>query len=162
MGRISKMRTVSNASECQHRHDLRSKYVRFWYVFQPLWNSRLIELSYSQTNLQRPDGLLKSAFKGSVKWETRGVREIENVQCWFRNRGDQCSFFWVSAEWLERLTVNAKVAGFDPSILRHRGIWGAADEAVLNKAHFTAQTMVHSNFNKHYNLLIPQLLTLQF
>ncbi len=25
--------------------------------------------------------------------------------------------------------------GFDPSILRHSGIWGAADEAVLNKVH---------------------------
>ncbi len=25
--------------------------------------------------------------------------------------------------------------GFDPSILRHSGIWGAADEAVLNIAH---------------------------
>jgi hypothetical protein len=25
--------------------------------------------------------------------------------------------------------------GFDPSILRHNGIWGAADEAMLNKAH---------------------------
>ncbi len=42
------------------------------------------------------------------------------------------------AEWLERLAVNAKVAtvlGFDPSILRHCGIWGAADEAVLNNGH---------------------------
>ncbi len=25
--------------------------------------------------------------------------------------------------------------GFDPSVLRHRGIWGAADKAVLNKVH---------------------------
>ncbi len=39
------------------------------------------------------------------------------------------------AEWLERLTANAEVAtvlGSGPSILRHSGIWGAADEAVLN------------------------------
>ncbi len=28
-----------------------------------------------------------------------------------------------------------KSPGFDPSILRHSGIWGAADEAVLNKVH---------------------------
>ncbi len=42
---------------------------------------------------------------------------------------------WVLAAWLERLTINAKVAGFDPSILRHRGIWGAADGTVLNKVH---------------------------
>jgi hypothetical protein len=42
------------------------------------------------------------------------------------------------AEWLERLTANAVVAtvlGFDPSVLRHSGIWGAADEAVLTIVH---------------------------
>jgi hypothetical protein len=40
------------------------------------------------------------------------------------------------AEWLERLTVNAEVAtGFEPSILLHSGIWGAADGAVLNTVH---------------------------
>ncbi len=42
------------------------------------------------------------------------------------------------ADWLERLTVNAKVAtvlGSIPSILRHSEIWGAADEAVLNNVH---------------------------
>ncbi len=41
-----------------------------------------------------------------------------------------------SRECLERLTANAKVAtdyGFDPSILRHRRIWGVADEAVFLK-----------------------------
>ncbi len=37
---------------------------------------------------------------------------------------------WDLAEWLERLRANA--VGFDPSILRHSGIWGAADDAVLN------------------------------
>jgi hypothetical protein len=37
---------------------------------------------------------------------------------------------------LERLTANAKVAGFDPGILRHSGIWGAADEAVSNKVQY--------------------------
>ncbi len=39
---------------------------------------------------------------------------------------------WDLAEWLDRLTANAEV---DRSILRHSGIWGAADEAVLNKVH---------------------------
>jgi hypothetical protein len=29
--------------------------------------------------------------------------------------------------------INADFQDFDPSILRHSGIWGAADEAVLNK-----------------------------
>ncbi len=39
------------------------------------------------------------------------------------------------AQWLERLTDNAEVyncPGFDSSILRHSGIWGAADEATSN------------------------------
>ncbi len=41
-----------------------------------------------------------------------------------------------SSHWLERLTANAKIAAVlgSISILRHRGIWGAADEAVLNKS----------------------------
>ncbi len=30
---------------------------------------------------------------------------------------------------------NRNSPGFDPSIFRHRGIWGAADEAVLNNVH---------------------------
>ncbi len=30
---------------------------------------------------------------------------------------------------------SCKSPGFDPSILRHRGIWGAADEAMLNTVH---------------------------
>ncbi len=30
---------------------------------------------------------------------------------------------------------NINCPGSDPSILRHRGIWGAADEAVLNNVH---------------------------
>ncbi len=40
---------------------------------------------------------------------------------------------WDLAEWLERLTANS--LGFDPTIFRHSGIWGAADEAVLNNVH---------------------------
>jgi hypothetical protein len=39
------------------------------------------------------------------------------------------------AEWLERLTANAKVAAVlgSPSILRHSGIKGTTDEEVLNE-----------------------------
>ncbi len=41
---------------------------------------------------------------------------------------------WYLAEWLERLTANLEVdPRFDPSFLWHSGIWGAADEAVMNK-----------------------------
>ncbi len=36
----------------------------------------------------------------------------------------------ISSRWLERLNAYAE---FDPNILRHNGIWWAADEAVLNK-----------------------------
>ncbi len=41
------------------------------------------------------------------------------------------------AKWLECLAVNAShnSPGFDPIILQHSGIWGAADEAVLNNVH---------------------------
>ncbi len=42
------------------------------------------------------------------------------------------------SQQLKRLAVNAKVAtvlGYDHSILRHSGIRGAADEAVLNNIH---------------------------
>ncbi len=34
-----------------------------------------------------------------------------------------------------RQCQNRNSPGFDPSILRHSGIWGAADEAVLNNVH---------------------------
>ncbi len=44
---------------------------------------------------------------------------------------------WDLAEWLERLSQcwSRNCPGFDPSILRHSGIWGAADETVLNTVH---------------------------
>jgi hypothetical protein len=45
-----------------------------------------------------------------------------------------------SADWLmvrasDCQCQNRNSPVFDPSILRHSGIWGAADEAVLNKEH---------------------------
>ncbi len=48
-----------------------------------------------------------------------------------------------SSHVLKRLTGNVKVAtvlGFDPSLLRHSGLWEAADSAVLNKVHEKAYT----------------------
>jgi hypothetical protein len=47
-------------------------------------------------------------------------------------------YSWDLAEWLERMIANAEIVtvlGFDPSILRHSGILGTADEAVLNTVH---------------------------
>ncbi len=60
--------------------------------------------------------------------------ELELVTClhWWVIKLMRCSLV---DEWLEHLTAIAEVPnspGFDPSILRHSGIWGAADEAVLN------------------------------
>jgi hypothetical protein len=55
--------------------------------------------------------------------------------------GKSLTFFYSVAEWLERLAVKCQCLsrnsphGFDPSILRHSGIWGAADKAVLNNVH---------------------------
>ncbi len=45
---------------------------------------------------------------------------------------------WDLAEWLERLTANAKVVtvlGSIPASSEHTGIWVAANEAQLNKVH---------------------------
>ncbi len=63
-------------------------------------------------------------------------------------------------EWLEHLTANAEVAtrpGFDPSILRHSGIWGAADEALSNKVLQIAKycTETNSGTNPHYIRYYP-------
>jgi hypothetical protein len=45
------------------------------------------------------------------------------------------------AKWFERLTAKVKVAtqspGFNPSNLRHSGIWGVGDDTVLNEVHGT-------------------------
>jgi hypothetical protein len=64
-----------------------------------------------------------------ANWQERGMEPNKTIA---KKRGGDL------AGWLERLTVNAKVGnspGFDPSILRHGGIWGTADGAVLNKKH---------------------------
>jgi len=47
--------------------------------------------------------------------------------------------------------------GFDPSIRRHSGIWGAADEAVLNKVRKKIKNPPKKyNYGKDWNI---QLLT---
>ncbi len=71
---------------------------------------------------------------------------IFHLSLWLFFSSSSCSFLgeyrqfsdrgWDLAEWFERLTANAGIAtvhGFDPSILRHSGIWGAATDAVLQK-----------------------------
>jgi hypothetical protein len=61
------------------------------------------------------------------------------------------------AEWLERLAINANYirnsAGFDPSLLRHSVIWGAADEAVLNNVH-----LKKIKTNSPFNVLLHEIL----
>ncbi len=68
----------------------------------------------------------------------------------FKNvRKDKGETRWDQAEWLQHLTVNAQwwsrfSPGFNLSILRHRKIWGAADEAVLNTLlYFIKKSTIH-------------------
>jgi hypothetical protein len=58
------------------------------------------------------------------------VGRIETPTCINITGWDLAQYGWDLSEWLESLAVNDKV--LDPSILRHRGIWGVADEPVLN------------------------------
>ncbi len=51
---------------------------------------------------------------------------------------------WDLAEWFQRLTSNAKAATVDPSIFLYSGIWGAADEAVLNKVLYSKDSTNYS------------------
>jgi hypothetical protein len=51
------------------------------------------------------------------------IKLIKNTIWWSYYYG------WDLAEWLERLANNP---GLDPGILRHSGIWGAADKAEFN------------------------------
>ncbi len=70
---------------------------------------------------------------------------------------------WDLAEWLKRLTANAKVAIVDPSILRHSGIWGAADEPVLNKGHKKIQKIpLQKNVFKFYGVWKSMRQDIQF
>ncbi len=57
------------------------------------------------------------AFKGIVKWQSGWMRSSRVVRAF----DSQC--------------CSRNCPGFDPSILRHSGIWGAADEAVLSIVH---------------------------
>ena len=44
------------------------------------------------------------------------------------------SNFWLHIYSITRRNSSVR-SGLDPSILRHSGIWGATDDAVLNKVH---------------------------
>ncbi len=88
---------------------------------------------------------------------------LVTVHTWFSNRNKQnmcncnkptwikCAVYIVSrrylAVWLERLTANAvNCPGFDPSILRHSGIWGAAVEAVSKIVHKKKNQKIQNKF----------------
>ncbi len=45
---------------------------------------------------------------------------------------------------------------FDPSILRHSGFWGAADEAVLNTVHRKKKKSPCSDSDKDFNLIFAR------
>ncbi len=66
-------------------------------------------------------------------WDACGVW-MRCSQVWMR-----CSRVWMRCTRVARASDSQcrsrNCIGFDPSILRHSGIWGAADEAVLNKVH---------------------------
>ncbi len=55
---------------------------------------------------------------------------------------------WDLAEWLEHLAVDAKVATVLGSIW-HSGIWGAADEAAMNKVHTKSKKSLFICILKH-------------
>ncbi len=69
----------------------------------------------------------------------KAVNAMMSNPIFLHKRTDSDDFLgWALAEWVERLTANVKSRnspGFDPSTLRQSEIWGAADEAVLNKVH---------------------------
>ncbi len=57
----------------------------------------------------------------------------KNFLLWMR-----CSLMWMRSSRVVRFSDShwlrsRNYPGFDPSILRHSGIWGASDETVLNK-----------------------------
>ncbi len=87
-----------------------------------VWNWIVMKILYTETSSLR-----------TLKILPRNFNEI--VRSWI------CG--WDRSEWLERLTANAVVATVLGSIPAssdtmesgHNGIWGAADEAVLNIIH---------------------------
>jgi hypothetical protein len=59
------------------------------------------------------------------------------------------TWWWDLAEWLEHgcQCQSCHSLGFDPSILRHSGIWWAADDAVLNNVQRKRKIQKNSPFN---------------
>ncbi len=77
-------------------------------------------------------------------WQTflgRRIFRIRSSRLWVRSCRVwmRSSRVWMRSSRVVRASDNLccsrNCLGFDPSILRHSGIWGAADEAVLNIVH---------------------------
>ncbi len=75
---------------------------------------------------------ISHALLSSLAWMSSSLVMDEISQLWMRP-----SLMWMRSRLLVRASVcrsrNSPV--FDPSILRHSAIWGAADESVLNTVH---------------------------
>ncbi len=72
-------------------------------------------------------------------WMRSGREWMISGRDWMKS-GQVVGEIYPSVYCLEHLAINANCqrrnsSGFDHSILRHSGIWGAADEAVLNNVH---------------------------
>ncbi len=83
----------------------------------------------SVRRLTRPSSLPRKTFFFFKFWR---------FKMWMRSSPVVRESDWDLALWLERLTANAKVTTvlrFESSVLRHSGIWGEVDKAVLNKVH---------------------------
>ncbi len=81
------------------------------------------------------DGFLRRK-EPSCGWDLAELWMISSLNCGW----DLAECGWDLAEWLECLNANAKVTtvlgSIPASFLRHSGIRGAAEEAVLNKVLF--------------------------
>jgi hypothetical protein len=92
------------------------KYMHIWRIYACMYR---LEYMYQYTRLNPTES-------------AKNVRKkcIYRAKCVYRG--------WDLAE-LVRVSdcqIRSRISpGFDPSILRHSGIWRAADEAVLNKVH---------------------------
>ncbi len=79
-----------------------------------------------------------------LAWQIWGFSSDPGVGCrcsrWTGKLQVRSSRVWMSSRRAVRASgyqcqSHHNRPGFDPSVLRHNGIWGAPDEAVLNKVH---------------------------
>ncbi len=74
---------------------------------------------------------------------------------------------WMRSSWLVRVPgyhcQSRNSPGFNPSILRHSGIWGAADEAVLNNVHkkFFFLNPTSINFCRNQKMKIENIVAVE-